>query len=185
MLLQTPRDGRLTGFGLKNGVVYRFVENEHGSSELDMIASGENNEYFAFRDRATFSHVMGLSKANDAEPQQYLVMAVRPASSLPAGQSPIPGGRLVQRTLGDLAPFDKDLLILQLRQEDRPCAFTFRLERCRRGEDTARLLSRLVGNRVHVPAWIDPLALAIHEHLRDAPGKRRALAVFGQLINII
>jgi hypothetical protein len=128
VLLQMPRASRLTGFALKDGVVYRFVENERGASEMDMITTPENNAYYAFRDSVTFCHVMGIPKANEAEPPQYLVMAVGPARKLLAGQSPIPGGRLVQRTLGDLLPFDKDLLVLQLRQDDRPMHFYLQLD---------------------------------------------------------
>jgi hypothetical protein len=122
-LFSTKRPASVTGFGLKHGQLYRFVEDGVGKYELVTLVSPLGKPLEDFFDHVTFHSLMYLPRLNPSAAQLAEVVALVPPDGPKSYPSILPDSRVLQRLAGDLFLADWPALVAKLRREDRPMRF--------------------------------------------------------------
>lgn len=122
LLLEAKPTMPIRGFGLKNGRMYRFIENPSGNYELAMILGPQDNAMSGFSQRVLFTNTMILPSTSGGSAPVLLTAIVQPGGPRNY-QDILPNCRVVQRNPLVMDAVDEDALIRKLRREDRPIRF--------------------------------------------------------------
>jgi hypothetical protein len=127
VLLSARPPETLTGFGLINDQLYRFVESgtgEHTVLELACPAGGA----IALRKRAPLSATLYLPPSGASPSPSTVLTAIVPAAEAQSNFATASGCRELRRHTGALLLADRGQLVAGLRLRDRPMRFYQRLE---------------------------------------------------------